>query len=63
MVAYLKYETIKLIPIVELSPGGECIKVVNFENGEAFNCQDVDVLLRRYRTVYAKSNSPEKAGN
>ena len=28
-----------------------CIKVVNYENGHAFNCQDVDVVLRKYRKI------------
>jgi hypothetical protein len=28
-----------------------CLKVVNYENGHAFNCNDVNVLLRRYRKV------------
>lgn len=29
----------------------QCIKVVNFENGHAFNCNDVNIILRRYRKV------------
>lgn len=42
----------RLLPEVHISKADEkCIKVVNFENGHAFTCNDVDVLLRRYRKV------------
>lgn len=37
------------LPVVHTNIAGECIKVENFENGHAFNCTDVDVLLRQYR--------------
>lgn len=37
------------LPVVHTDKVGVCVKVENFENGHAFNCQDVDVLLRRYR--------------
>lgn len=40
-----------LLPQVMVNPANECIKVVNFENGHAFTCNDRDVLLRRYRVV------------
>ena len=49
VVAALKYQEIQLLPVVTLTPAGECIKVTNFENGHAFGCPDVNVLLRRYR--------------
>ena len=49
-----KFEQLKLLPVVTLTPGGQCVKVTNFENGHAFACQDVDVLLRRYRKEYVK---------
>lgn len=45
---YLDY---RLLPEVHVDGAGTCIKVVNFENGHAFNCNDVNVILRRYRTV------------
>ena len=42
----------RLLPEVHYGAADEkCIKVVNFENGHAFTCNDVDVLLRRYRKV------------
>lgn len=37
------------LPIVHIDNTNACIKVDNFENGQAFNCNDVDVVLRRYR--------------
>lgn len=45
------YSTYVLLPEVTITPAGACIKVRNFENGHAFSCPDVDVLLRRYRKV------------
>lgn len=49
VLAVKKYDELQLLPIVTVSPTGECIKVTNFENGHAFGCPDVNVLLRRYR--------------
>lgn len=43
------YMTFILLPKVHVDVAGACVKVENFENGHAFNCNDVDVLLRRYR--------------
>lgn len=45
------YREYRLLPEVHVDKAGACIKVINFENGHAFGCQDVNVLLRRYRTV------------
>jgi hypothetical protein len=45
------YQDYRLLPEVHVDNAGACVKVVNFENGHAFNCQDVNVLLRRYHTV------------
>ncbi len=41
--AYIK------LPKVHVDATAACVKVENFENGHAFNCADVDVLLRQYR--------------
>lgn len=42
----------RLLPEAHFSATDDkCIKVVNFENGHAFTCNDVDVLLRRYKKV------------
>ena len=43
---YMDYRT---LPIVYKDAAGACVKVENLENGHAFNCDDVDVTLRRYR--------------
>lgn len=45
------YQDYRLLPEVYSDKAGVCVKVVNFENGQAYNCNDVDVLLRRYRKV------------
>ena len=30
---------------------GQCVKVVNYKNGDVFGCQDKDVTLRKYVVV------------
>jgi hypothetical protein len=45
---YLDY---RLLPEVHVEESGACVKVINFENGHAFNCNDFNVILRRYRLV------------
>lgn len=42
------YFSYKALPQVIYS-NDECIRVLNFENGHAFNCADVDIVLRVYR--------------
>ena len=37
------------LPVVHYDKTNACVKVENFVNGQAYNCQDVDVLLRQYR--------------
>jgi len=48
------YMDYRLLPVVHKDASGTCTKVENFENGHAFNCADVDVILRRYRTPNEK---------
>lgn len=48
-IGYGLYREYRALPEVIKNAGGECIKVLNFENGHAFNCNDVNVLLRKYR--------------
>lgn len=43
------YMTYIQLPKVHVDASGACAKVENFQNGHAFNCSDVDVLLRQYR--------------
>ncbi|WP_407303475.1 hypothetical protein [Acinetobacter sp.] len=47
--AFTFYMDYRLLPMVYRDGAGTCVKVENFENGHAFNCNDVDVSLRRYR--------------
>jgi hypothetical protein len=47
--AFYFYMDSRILPIVYKDAAGECVKVENLENGHAFNCNDVDVTLRRYR--------------
>ena len=39
------------LPSVYVGPDGKCVKVVNYKNGDAYACQDRDVVLRKYRLV------------
>jgi len=48
------YMDYRILPVVFRDASGTCTKVENFENGHAFNCADVDVILRRYRTPNEK---------
>lgn len=50
----IMYLDMRHLPVVYLDKSGTCVKVVNYENGHAFNCQDVNVLLRRYKTDQAE---------
>jgi hypothetical protein len=36
-------------PKVVFGPDKACVKVINYQNGDAFQCDDVDVTLRRYQ--------------
>jgi hypothetical protein len=52
------YMDYRVLPTVYKDAAGTCIKVENFENGHAFNCDDVDVTLRRYRQPDEKVPTP-----
>jgi hypothetical protein len=43
------YATFIEMPKVYIDNTGACVRVQNFNNGESFTCEDVDILLRRYR--------------
>lgn len=45
------YLDLRYLPKVYQDKTGACVKVDNYENGHAFTCQDLNVLLRRYRTA------------
>ena len=46
---FILYKDQQDLPKVEVDPSGKCVQVLNYKNGDAYNCQDVDVLLRKYR--------------
>ena len=54
VIAYNQYKEKQTLPQVVVDGNGACVKVVNFNNGEAYNCQDLDVVLRRYNKVPLK---------
>lgn len=39
------------LPEVHVGPDNKCIKVVNYKNGDAYTCQDKDVVLRKYHVI------------
>ena len=43
------------LPDVYKNLDGKCVKVINYQNGDAYNCNDVDVVLRKYHAK--KDNS------
>lgn len=42
------------LPVVHIDAEGKCVKITSTRNGEAYQCQDRDVILREYRI-----NKPE----
>lgn len=45
------YMDVRTLPKVYTDKAGACFKVENYGNGDAYNCNDVGVILRRYREV------------
>ena len=39
------------LPEVYIDGEGKCVKVINFKNGDAYTCQDKDVVLRKYHVI------------
>lgn len=58
MIAFTLHRDYKLLPKVIKTGNGECVKVVNYQNGHAFSCHDLDVLLRQYRVEVDTEKSP-----
>lgn len=48
VISYFEAKEYHSLPLV-VNADGKCTQVVNFNNGDAYNCNDVDVVLRRYR--------------
>ena len=39
------------LPEVFIDGETKCVKVINYKNGDAYTCQDKDVVLRKYHIV------------
>lgn len=42
------------LPEVHRNSNNQCVKVINYRNGDAYGCQDVDVILRKYRLIHVQ---------
>ena len=51
VITYFEWVSTHSIPLVVSTQDNKCIKVLNFNNGDAFQCADVDIVLRKYRKV------------
>jgi hypothetical protein len=47
-------------PDVYKNVEGKCVKVINFKNGDAYNCNDLDVVLRNYKVKKVDGITAEK---
>lgn len=59
VIMYQQWKEKQTLPEVQMA-NDKCVKVVNFRNGDAYNCEDVDVVLRVYKKVNA-GEQPEPA--
>ncbi len=48
IVGYFEVTKYLDLPVVTYADG-KCASVTNFNNGDAYNCNDVDIVLRKYR--------------
>lgn len=39
-----------MLPVVITDSDNRCINVVNYQNGDAYTCSDVSIILRNFRT-------------
>jgi len=46
------------LPEVWVSPDGKCVKVINYKNGDGYQCSDKDVTLRKYHVVHVAEEQP-----
>lgn len=48
------------LPEVQIeAQSNTCLRVRNFANGDAYTCDDVDVILRRYHVVNVQTTEDE----
>lgn len=43
------------LPIVQMTANKTCVKVENFANGDNYQCSDVGVILKKYKTETVKT--------
>lgn len=62
---FMLYKERLELPLVQQDEMGKCVQVMNYKNGDAYNCQDVDVLLRVYRKapVAGQASAPMAASD
>ena len=51
VIAWFEYKEFNDTPVVNVTTDGRCVKVVNMRNGDGYQCQDVDTVLRRYKVT------------
>lgn len=51
VIAFQLWHNYRLLPTVEQDVTGTCLRVINYQNGDAYNCSDVDVVLRNYKKI------------
>jgi hypothetical protein len=44
------------LPEVDFNSDGQCVSVANYQNGEAYQCTDVGLVLRNYRVKKKTQN-------
>jgi hypothetical protein len=49
-ISYIEYKDRRELPEMQTTSDGKCVKVINYKNGDAYNCNDVNVVLRHYKT-------------
>lgn len=57
-IMYIQQKEKALLPEVEIGLDGNCVQVTNYRNGDAYNCDDVKVLLRQYRLKTKEAEMP-----
>lgn len=49
------------LPEVHFNSTGSCVSVSNYRNGDAYQCGDVDVILRNYRVKNETNDNPTRS--
>jgi hypothetical protein len=60
-VMYFQFKERQSLPTV-YQVDSKCTSVVNFKNGDAYTCEDVDIILRNYKKEEV-SNTPSSVSS